>query len=470
MRKFGKGQKLKLVVDSYTYASLIKPKLTKSNLIKNLLNLLCHNQSEFLKYQHHSKSEIQKLQAKAENVILYSLQSIKNRTDRSALWKLCRHYFIKPSQETLDSLDNAELQKSYLGLKQLAQNEFDKLTDLYTKVSLLEFTGREEFLLNLRNCLNDLEIKKNGIDLIDPKFLPLYSYSSSVNLHMNNSVQKEQNIKSDREMEQEIDLEKKAENLPKQIFVYSWKELWDNDESPSIRTLLSKLEAPKNESSIIPLAKHIGFYDKGIYFTYNLFRPSDKSANTLFPDLLPWSDGADDELPSGQTRFFKMVLIIDRQNMPYKVYGILGSLKDFDHVFCKLQDPKCKEPGIDYYIYSLTTDSLEGGNWPSDYSPDLHKEITRTIVQAKHLAGEVHLQEASQNVKSHEASQYDIFKKWLFEKFEENDVNIVNLEKNLKKYLRDFRPTMAKQYPGSSMATIYTNCKNLCKKLVKPKN
>ena len=469
MRKFGKGQKIKLVVDAHTYSSLVKGGITKSNLIKNLINLLCHNESEFLKYQHHSKSEIQKLQSRAENVIYYALLQIKNPTHRKQIWTLCRHFFIKPSQETLETLDVAERQKFLDDLKRLVQNEIDKLQDLIKNIKPLHFEGRINFLAILQTCLDDLESNKTGDNLIDPKYLPLYSYSSSVDLHMNNSVQKEQNIKSDREVEQEIDLDKKAENLPKQIFVYCWRDIWDKEETPSLTNLLTKLTTPSDTSPLIPFAKHVEFYDKGIYFTHNLYRPADKSVKTLFPDLLPWADGADAELPPGQTRLFKMALVVDRRT-PNKVYGILGSLKDFDHVFCKLQDPQYKENGIDYYIYSLTTDSLVGGNWPADYSQELQKNITRVIVQAKHLAGEVHLQEASQTPNSLEPSQCDIFKNWLVEKFEKDGLNIVNLEKNLRRYLRDFRPTMAKNYSGSPMAKIYTSCKKLCKKLVKSKS
>ncbi len=273
-----------------------------------------------------------------------------------------------------------------------------------------------------------------------------------------------------REIEEEIDLEKKTENLPKQTFVYCWKDIWDKGDSPSVEILLTKLQTPSETSSLIPITRYTPFYDKSIFFTHNLFRPVDKSVKSLFPDLLPWGDREDEDLPTGQTRIFKIALIVDRRCSPNAVYGVLGSLKDFDHVFCQLQDSPSKESGVDYFIYSLTTDSLVGGNWPEDYSPDLHKKLTRTIVQAKHLAGEINLQDTPYNPESQENTQTEVFKRWLIEKFEMDGVNIVHLEKNLRKYLRQYRPSISQHYSVSTMARIYSDCKRICKKLVQPKD
>ncbi len=464
MRKFGKGQKIRLLADNTTYKCLIPGVIDKKQFMINLIDLLCRNESEFVKIQH-IKSEIHKIQALGENALFELLLKLKKPENRAAVWKIARGFFIKPSQETLESLDDAELDSPIEGLKKLALYHKNELMRFKQSISRRNFGPDQKsvdtFNVILEKCLEKLQKKAEGFELLDPLYLPSQYYLSSSNLDMNNLVQKDQNIQMNRQIDQELDIDKDYENLPKPLIVFDWESFWEDGEKPSFENLLRKMKNPSPDSGIIPLKPYAKFYDSNLFFTSNLFKPAESVNNYESKELLPWTDSCpNNPLPLGQTRIFEMAIVVNRKTEPFEIYGILGTFKDFDNIFYKMYDPRLHDNQIDFYTYRLRTDALVGSAWREDYPLEVQCQLARLIVQAKHLAGEANLVDPiSQQKNYHIFNQSGAFENWLEGIRKHRLANVVDLEKNLRKYLRTLRPSVEPFYSSSLMSKIYKKCK-----------
>jgi len=128
-----------------------------------------------------------------------------------------------------------------------------------------------------------------------------------------------------------------------------------------------------------------------------------------------------------------------------------------DHILEKLDT---SDDEIDYYIYNLNLDDLDGRNtaW-KDYDEQTQQEIIRTMVQVKLLAGEKDLLNP-EDLENIVRDEFRTLKAWMNEKEEADELDPLLLEKNLKKYLQSMRPTAAAGYSRSEMAQVFREIKD----------
>jgi hypothetical protein len=458
MRKFGKGQKIRIAIDTPTYNWLNqRPNTT------NFIEMLCRNEVEFLKTQHHEKSEIQIIQALTENAIYDQLLNIKDKSLRKIFWKHCHSFFIKDSQEPLDQLDDYVLKPTSTVLKDLAHSESKRIRDFINHLQDANFEAFSTTIQALNEVEQKLRAKASGENLMNSIFLPTYTLSNKFNIGMHNYVQKDLNINRDMDInldyQQELELNKENMKSDDQPVILEWRDL----KIDSVECLVEYLEKPEHPSniSLFRLKDYVKFYDSNLFFTHNLFDPSHQ--------LLPW--GMDKlYLPSldGHTRLNKVAIVIDHRNKKPKVYAVAGSLTDFDENLNSLDGKNDKNSLVDYYICDIfNNDELQGHQtqW-KDYDQAIQKKIARAIVQIKLLAGELELPEFKSEQNSIIKSQFTIFKKWLEQKCSRKALNPITLEKNLLNYLVNRRPSLLENYSESSMAKAFAHCKNLFKQTI----
>jgi predicted heme/steroid binding protein len=454
MRKFGKGQKIRILIDRQTYAFL-----NKNPDPVNFIEMLCQNETKFLKTQHHDKSEMQMIQAIGENAIFYDfLLKNKDRNLRTQAWQACRSFFIKNTQETMDELDNSILKSTTLVLKETALSESTKLEsfieylkelNIETKKDLNRKSKLDKYIAALSLAHYELLLKSNQIDL-EPQYLSQYISSNKFNnVDMHYSVQKELNINAAREQELELNKESLIPNYKPMILE------WKNLGIFTLDKLLNELVHIKDisGSSLHCLQDHVPLYEDNLFFTHNLYDPLQKT--------FPWGAISSNKLPDGQTRINKLAIVVDRHEKIPKVYAIAGSLTDFDENFKTIDLSAKNSSSVDFYICNIfDNDQLQGRQtkW-KDYDPDTQREIVKVIAQVKLLAGEVYLPESQNEDSSILSRQLTAFTKWLKEMCLKYSIDPADLEKRLLDYLLSRRVSLLEHYPKSRMASAFLDCK-----------
>jgi hypothetical protein len=218
----------------------------------------------------------------------------------------------------------------------------------------------------------------------------------------------------------------------------------------------------KKEGPLTSLQKYVKYYDDNIFFTHNLYEPNS--------GILPWGFTTKEGLPiDDETRISRAVILVDKEKQ--KPYVILGSTKDVDHVFYEMKHKNAEDKPLDYYIYNLSSNTLEHHNteWCS-YSANLQHQIARGIVQAKLLTGGFNLLNPKSNDSPEIKKQFKIFKEWLTEKQDKKLLSISQLEQNLTRYLKNVQTSLIQDYQSSTMATAIKWCKEIASARYAPKS
>jgi ribosomal protein L21E len=431
MRKLGKGQKVRYLIDPATKKRMLGQGL------EGLIALLVDNEAEALK-KVHFKAEKQKIQAIAKVALFKRLHRIKDPHMRTQLWQQCRGYFIQPTQESLSNQGIPRVKEDASAvLIEVAKQEKDRLSLL---VGTIQYPNFNEAL---QEAIGKLDKKISEETLINKKYLPKKVYHTTREQDFQQEVEKEQEKEQEQEQEQEQQQEqvvKRSEELGVRWHVFA---IADTSE------LINKLNTP-NHGDFHRVSQYVPYYDQHLFFTENCYHTQKQ--------MQPWgAQNPSEKLPEGQTRISRFVMLVDKREATPKIYTVLGTPKDFDHVLEKL-DASQKTEGIDFYIYNLNQDDLDGREsaW-KEYSEELQKEIVRTIVQVKLLAGEIDLLSPPENV-AWTRQESKAFESWVREKKEAQLLNVPHLESNLKKYLRAMRPSIAEEYKNSKMAKILRAC------------
>lgn len=449
MRKFGKGQKIRIAIDRQTYEYL-----KENPTLVNFIRMLCNNEAEYLKTQHHDKSEVQMIRAWSENAVydelvrLNKLPNVDYRKLREQIWSKSKSFFIKDTQEPLEELDNSVLKPTPTVRSEIALYETKQLEALIHQLTAINPVSLKEPIARLEQIRTELTNYSQQTKL-NPQYFSHHMSSNRFNIDMLYSVQKDLQINADKEQESELHKENLKPNY--KPFVLEWKGL----NISSLDELLVCLRKPelRNDSGLHQLQKHVPFYDSNLFFTHNVYRPEQK--------ILPWGvDKTQRNLPDGLARINKLAIAVDRSGSVPKVYGIAGSLIDFDedlHAFDKQAKDSSK---LDYYVCNIfNNDELEGyrTRWEY-YDADTQEMISKLIVQAKLLGGEIYLQESDSSGDIIN-QQFTTFKDWLFEKCKKFQLNASELEKNLLSYLLTRRASLLEQYDNSRMAKAFQYCK-----------
>lgn len=486
MRKLGKGQKVRYVMDP----ALEKQMGGKADL-PSLIDLLVRNENEALK-KVHLKAEKQKIVSIGKQAIFTSLRKVSDPIKRQKLWNECRGFFIQPSQESLDKMGVPMTQEdSILLLKELAGKEQKKLQDLIGKIP----PGTDFiFAEGLQKGIVELDKKIAGATLIDKKYLPEKVYRAEMDQDMQQEVEQEKEMEEEQEVEVEQEQEQEQEQVSKEGKFSD--ESWHKFSVDNVKNLVDfhLSQVTQDTSSFKKLGKYEAAFDDNLFLTWNL--TTDSSVNLLetkvreyvnerglkciettniYPDeqIVTTKTIHSSKVTSTDTetlhiktpvkdtfqlrnRIFRFILTVDNRVSPSQVKVVLGSLKDFDHVFEKLDDKP--DSDIDFYLYDLNMDDLNGRNtkW-KEYSPETQEAIGRAIAQVKLFAGEVDLLKPPAGAPLIR-QEHQAFEKWLSDAMHKG-ANPVELEKKLKNYLSKYRPSMLEQYPQSSMAEAFRKAK-----------
>ncbi len=453
LRKLGRGQKVKLLIEKDSYAALddlsnifkipeTHFKTLKSSKIVNLILLLMKNESQSLK-QLRYKAERQKILAITECSLYNAMRELREREARSYLWEACSPIFEQPTQMRIEtSRDLSKLKQIRLQtdapaqLQLIANNECQKIDAIIKLIDNMPAEANtkckvREFLIEGKKAL----LAKTSTFKDINKYLPSHVDENQHHLGTEQLVEREQdNFQEQEQLQEQLTIfTKNIETfIPKpwvDLDVHSIQDLMDKVESAS--TAGNPILALNSTNSSFPDSKRASytFYDNNIYITKNLH-------------------------PLNQMFLFRIVLIVDRHKKSRDaVTCIAGTLKDFDHIFYKLDQQSREDEKFDYYMYNLWTDELEGCHpeW-HQYNFDIQKALARAIVQLKHAAGELFL------IQSEDPNAPDYFKQktafldWL------HDLSIQNIQHSewyLINYLHSMRPSNYASYSQSPLSHLY---------------
>lgn len=428
MRKLGKGQKVKYLLDP----AIQKQFGPKPNL-GDLIQFLTENEAEMLKNRSHIKGEKQKIPAIAKGNLFRELVKTKDRDLRMAAQGF-RPFFFKPSQESLESCGMPKEEKATSSVvNKMAKEEKAKLEKLLQGYMNLPGANQEPVqrtISSIQDAISRLDKKIEGENRIPDKYLPKLTLDSPFDLDIEQEQEKEQ--------EQEIEAEKEQEQ-EQEVQVGGIKGHYEQD--PLV--IFSKDQFVdrflKQANQMRPLQKTVQFYDSSLFATNNLLQ---KDA--------PWgAEGVKDKV-KGQNRILMSTFIVDQRADPPKVYTVFGNIKDHDLNLRKVDDVGSDK--IDIYHLNMQTGNFDGRlTQMKNYSPEIQEKIVRSIVQAKFFAGQTDLVKPSQK-DSIIRNEKDAFKKWLQE---QNKDQVSLMEVNLKKYLKEYRPSLYAEYHKSEMAAVF---------------
>lgn len=428
MRKLGKGQKIKYLIDSG-----VTKRVGSDRTFAGLFAMMVDNDAIGLK-KLILKGEKQTIKSIGRCQIFEQLP-LQERKNRAPVWRNVRTFFIHPTQENIRTMGAPrQLEPTAVVLKKMAKSEVDKLSAV---------RGVE-----IRDALALLKGKASGETLIPAMYLPAQTYDVVHDQEMQQEVEKE--LEQEQAMEQEL-----AQELEQVLSKGKNKDIpWYEIKAETIHELITRAQHQHlGLRKLNDRLYRVPFYDDGIIFTENFY-------HTLH-EMGPWgSEEIHAPLPPGQMRHSRFVLIVNNRVTPPKVTTIIGSAKDFDHILEFLDRP---ERSYDYYIYNMARNDLDGrlAHW-KDYSVAVQKQIVRAIVQVKLLNGEIHLLKptgAAPIVKQ----EYSTFIDFLREKHAQGLLDPVKLEANLRKLLTRLRPTFAAQYPHSTVAQAFNAWSGLSK-------
>lgn len=424
MRKLGKGQKTKNLLDP----AVVKILGPNPNLA-DLEAFLMGNEAELLKNRSHLKGEKQKIPAIAKANLFTELVKTKDRQLRMEA-KAFRPFFFKPSQESLESCGMPKEEKATSAVvTKMAEGEKGKLGELL-QFYLDSQPQAVSTIATIQDAINKLDEKINGVNRIPDKYLPKLTVDtpSDLDVEQEQEREQEQEVEAEKEQEQEQEVEEARKKSN-----YRQNELL-------ITTPEKFLGALSYDSSYIRLKDKVKFYGPRLYATQNLLQYAD-----------PW--GAEDikGKVKGQNRIFRTIFIVDNRQDPAEVHTLFGNLKDHDNYLGKLD--KTSDSGkLDVYFMNMQTGNFDGElTQMKDYSPETQEQIARSIVQAKFFAGQVDLVKPSQKG-SIIRNESDAFKTWLQEQSQDQ---VSLMEENLKKYLKEYRPSVYAEYHKSEMAKVF---------------
>lgn len=495
-RKLGQGQKIRYFVDRKSIN-----KMGEKPSLENVISLVIENEEKALQYVHY-KAEKQKIKGVSKTRLfraLYTIGNQKNRVTNKAqiyalrkqIWKNnVRDYFI---QKTSDDL-------SKIGKPEKLQNPQEVLKKMTTD----EITNMKEFLKNplirdniiLRKEVINAYFSLTRRTIIPAEFLPKEVYNTKEEQDQAQEVEREQEqeqaqeqeqeVEQDQEQEQELsNIQTKKENAYISFYVHTLPELIDKMKTatnvqedmaagnyiPGVTSdedfKIFRKNIKISNRNFTRMQQYIYFYDHNITFTRNFMETRKFAQDEFFfrdskISTSPWgTQKPQEKLPAHQSRVQRFAIAVDKRDN--QVHALLGTAKDFD---ANLEDLDSKpNPDIDYYIYNLYRDDLDGrqNTW-NNYPVEIQEKIAMLIVQIKFFNGEIDL------IKPENPSEFDVvrnefntFKKWLIEsavKEGGNDLKIQreflkNLEANLKKYLKEWRPSLLPDYPTSTMAKAF---------------
>ncbi|HEY4831570.1 MAG TPA: hypothetical protein VIH61_03320, partial [Waddliaceae bacterium] len=124
------------------------------------------------------------------------------------------------------------------------------------------------------------------------------------------------------------------------------------------------------------------------------------------------------------------------------------------HVLQKL-DTMPQDSAVDYYIYNISQDDLDGRRTKWDaYPGEIQEELALIIAQVKLLNGEINLTNVPQGYSKIRQEAREL-KHWIRRQMKQKALNPTILEANLKKYLRTMRPSDLDSYHSSTMAGVF---------------
>jgi hypothetical protein len=432
MRKLGKGQKVRYLIDSSVAKQL------ENMDLENLLAFLNDNEAKSLK-KLHRKAEKQKIRAIGKQAIFKQLRRVK-KTLRKDLWTYSRSYFIEPTQESLaqqgipeEKIDTIKV------LVTLAIKEKNKLQIFLENVSSSLLDSNKAIL----EAISKLDDKISKKTIITELYLPKKDYDTLFEQNMQQEVEKEQEKEQEKAQQQEQQQEQilaSGEGV---------KVAWHKFDLASPEELANRIQLPNGDFHY--LATYNFFYESNILFTENFY-------HTL-NNMQPWgTEGINAPLTLNQMRNPRFVILVDKRNGEdaMKIRALLATQKDFDHVLEKL-DAVVQNNKVDYYIYNIYQDDLDGRKTKWNHYPEkIQKKLARIIAQVKLLNGEFNLLHATKgsSVIRQEAIAMNA---WMKKQIKSKGLNPAVLEANLKKYLRTMRPSEFEYYRGSTMAMIFNH-------------
>ncbi len=428
LRKLGHGQRARLLIDQEMNRQLKKPKII------HLLLQMIRNEAKSLQNIHY-KAERQKIMAISECYLYDALCKLKDPSLRIQVWKQCADFFEQDTQERIvreedkDKIGKPMTQISALEeLKELASKEKKRIKKLAERLASIH-TASEELGIMLEataQAQEALEKREIGLGLIEQRYLlPLVDsryHPSAMQSQMQNEQEATKDQEQDQDQEQFQTIQTKTEITP--IFT-PWQDL----QVASVEELMTKIknQTLRDQGLVMPLNQTLPFYAPNLFVTVNSF-------------------------PVEEMRIFRMVIIVDQfaKNEQEQVTYLIGSSKDFDHIFYKIDKKFTGDGQYVYHLYNICTDTLEGfnDNW-WDYSIPVQQKITQAIVQVKHLAGEIFINKNTALL----PDQQVIFKEWVQSLM--GEFKLKDREKTLKQYLYTMRPSLYPYYKGSPMQKIY---------------
>lgn len=453
MRRLGKGQRLRFFLPS-----------NFSSLSKMIITFIKNESKELKKLQY--KSQHQKITSIIENVLFkYGLCSIKDPFARKALSEICKPFFVKPTQqrirtlEDLDSVGKPTVQKSSrAALSEQAEDEIAKLERLIDELKCAQYEEFENLISELNNAKERLTNKIKGIDLPKPIYLPEFVESHYGKLEIDSTTVAEKENENEASRILEMDLEQQLQEQQQAMTAGTNNMIdppWEDLKIYNTNMLINAIEGEErdveeNESTpFLRLSTYVNFYDTNLYLTRNLYTPQTN---------LHW--GAEDRqqpLSNNLIRPTRMAIVVDKTNGA--VTGVLGSIKDFDHIFNEIDIlPTHVEDRYHFYIYNLYSNQLEGCNahWNASYESLVHNDITRLIVQAKLFSGAFELLGSTKEKElNNPLNQTAVFKNWLREKMMHENVSSKKIEASFIKYLKRMRPDSLQTYFQSPMHQIF---------------
>jgi hypothetical protein len=433
MRKLGKGQKVKYLLDPAVQKRLgLKPNLG------DLIAFLEGNEAETLKNRSHLKAEKQKIPAIAKGNLFRELVKTKDRDLRGAAKNL-RPFFFKPSQESLESCGIPKEEKRTSGVvTEMAKSEKKKLEGLLVVYQNLQLPQANQEQLqgtikSIQTAIGKLDKKIAGENRIPDKYLPKVTLDSPSDLDIEQEQEKEQEqeIEAEKEQEQEVQAgggKRDYQQIP--LMITTREEFID------------QILKDRARGEVKPLCETVKFYDSQLFATKNFLQGD-----------APW--GAEDVKGRvrGQNRVLRSTFIVDQRKDPAEVYTVFGNIKDHDISLGKLDAKDAGSDQIDVYHMNMQTGNFDGRlTQMKNYPAAIQEKIARSLVQAKFFAGEVDLVKPMTGTASIIRNESAAFKKWLGGLDKDQ---VVLMEINLKKYLQEYKPSVYAEYHKSEMARLF---------------
>lgn len=509
MRKLGKGQKVKLLVDATTWTKIGG----NERNFPALIALLLSNEERAFKNLHY-KGEKQKIKALSKNTIFKLMHRIRERNNRLRLWAgdgfQLRDYFIQKTRDDLIEAGKPKKTEDPIKvLRDIAIGESERLIEISENLIAAKLTVAAEAVYQTIDKLDAKATCRSNNDniLIDKNYLPKEVIWTEQELEMQQDVEREQEQEQAQEQEQEQAQEQEQHTVNMNASGDEWQSY--ASEISGLYDLMKTIQAAKdlkydkkfpledwswsktryefdfpdyihkniaNRNYFLQLNQFVPFYDDHIVLTGNFFLKTARGISDAtgyanpryykYQVVNPWGgEKPGEKLSPGQNRVIRFPIVVDQRGATPTVYAVLGVPQEFDTRFKDinaLNEQQQKDQGIDFYYYNMYRNGLDGRrtSW-DEYPREVQRQIARTIVQVKLLSGETNLLNPTKNVTIIN-NEYEVFKDWLLECALLHDANkgkqlefVTNLETNLKKYLREMRSSLFTAYPRSTMAKAF---------------